>query len=41
MRVEQNLIDRAAAVPVARHLDGMRAFHLAHEPLPQIHPAQF
>ena len=32
MRVEQNLIDRAAAVPVARHLDGMRAFHLAHEP---------
>jgi hypothetical protein len=32
MRVEQDLIDRAAAVPMARHLDGMRAFHLAHEP---------
>jgi hypothetical protein len=32
MRVEQNLIDRAAAVPVAHRLDGMRAFHLAHEP---------
>jgi hypothetical protein len=31
MRIEQNLIDRAAAVPVARHLDCMRAFHLAHD----------
>jgi hypothetical protein len=41
MRVKRHLIDRTAAVPVARHLDGMRAFHLAHEPLPQIHPAQF
>jgi len=31
VRVKENLIDRAAAVPTARRLDCMRAFHLAHD----------
>jgi hypothetical protein len=31
VRVKENLIDRAAAVPTARRLDGMRALHLAHD----------
>jgi len=31
MRIERNLIDGASAVPMARGLDGMRAFHLAHK----------
>jgi hypothetical protein len=41
VRVEQNLIDRTGAVPVARCLDCTRAFHIAHKECRGFIPTQF
>jgi hypothetical protein len=41
VRIEQNVIDRTGAVPVARRLDAARPFHIAHQSVPRIHPTQF
>src|SRR5262245_3172724 len=41
MRIERNLIDGASAVPIARGLDCMRAFHLAHKACGGFIPTQF
>jgi hypothetical protein len=41
MRVERNLIDGAGAVPMARGLDCVRAFHLTHKGCCGFIPTQF
>src|SRR5215831_19757007 len=41
MRIERNLVDGASAVPIARSLECMRAFHLAHKACCGFIPTQF